>query len=503
MTTAVELLSFIPTGATKKRSLGDWTGDVVNVMNFTGVVANGSNDDTAGINAAIEAAFGPTNAANGTANQHLNKALYFPAGRYTVAAPAALTVTGAASASGKIRLTVSSIPGFGTSAQAYKTGHLCFVTGVGGVTHNGGPVSGNFGIIVDDATHITLRSSVFGGSYTSGGTVKRAALQMVNIDGGLIYGAGRATKIAASANTDSVLAINGMARTWMEGLTLDGGAGATTNVGMDLDWDYAAVSRSDDQDTQSTQGNTFANMAFNNCGYGARLGNHGQQVSENEFNNCSWSECEIAGLSIQNYNALQMLVIGGNMQACGIGINVLSGSCPIILGTGFQNGTGTDIKIENSATDGYFIGACRSESENFAWISAGPSVHLSGNQQIAAGAGEFLFYASGGINTCMIDGCYSQNGIISHFSNGRIWIRGGKFDNSGFIPSNLAGQIMQYDLGPIAVGSLPTAGTHLKGLRQLVTDSNATLATGHGNTVAGGGANICPVFCDGTNWKIG
>lgn len=52
-----------------------------------------------------------------------------------------------------------------------------------------------------------------------------------------------------------------------------------------------------------------------------------------------------------------------------------------------------------------------------------------------------------------------------------------------------------------AVGSLPAAGT--AGRRAYVTDSNAALTAGIGAIVAGGGANVVPVFDDGTNWRIG
>lgn len=50
---------------------------------------------------------------------------------------------------------------------------------------------------------------------------------------------------------------------------------------------------------------------------------------------------------------------------------------------------------------------------------------------------------------------------------------------------------------------LPSAATAGPNCRGMVTDSNATLAVGLGNTVAAGGANIVPVYSDGTNWKIG
>ena len=42
-----------------------------------------------------------------------------------------------------------------------------------------------------------------------------------------------------------------------------------------------------------------------------------------------------------------------------------------------------------------------------------------------------------------------------------------------------------------------------KGFRTTVVDSNAALAAGLGNVVAGGGAICVPVYCDGAAWRIG
>jgi biotin synthase-like enzyme len=53
------------------------------------------------------------------------------------------------------------------------------------------------------------------------------------------------------------------------------------------------------------------------------------------------------------------------------------------------------------------------------------------------------------------------------------------------------------------VANLPAASATLAGARAHVTDSNAAFTAGIGAIVAGGGANVVPVFCDGTNWRIG
>lgn len=53
---------------------------------------------------------------------------------------------------------------------------------------------------------------------------------------------------------------------------------------------------------------------------------------------------------------------------------------------------------------------------------------------------------------------------------------------------------------PLTVATLPVAATVGAGARAFVSDANATTFA---SIVAGGGANNIPVYCDGTNWRIG
>jgi hypothetical protein len=53
--------------------------------------------------------------------------------------------------------------------------------------------------------------------------------------------------------------------------------------------------------------------------------------------------------------------------------------------------------------------------------------------------------------------------------------------------------------GTVTVANLPAAASNTYA-RRFVSDANATAFYG---IVAGGGANIVPVFSDGTNWRIG
>lgn len=53
------------------------------------------------------------------------------------------------------------------------------------------------------------------------------------------------------------------------------------------------------------------------------------------------------------------------------------------------------------------------------------------------------------------------------------------------------------------VAQLPPASAALAGTRSAVSNSNAAYSGNAGATVTGGGSNIVPVFCNGTNWVIG
>lgn len=54
----------------------------------------------------------------------------------------------------------------------------------------------------------------------------------------------------------------------------------------------------------------------------------------------------------------------------------------------------------------------------------------------------------------------------------------------------------------VTVAALPAAAGN-QGGKMMVSDSNAAMTAGIGAVVAAGGANIVPVYSDGTNWRIG
>jgi len=78
------------------------------------------------------------------------------------------------------------------------------------------------------------------------------------------------------------------------------------------------------------------------------------------------------------------------------------------------------------------------------------------------------------------------------------------------IGSTVSGALGQINLNEptkalaLAVASLPSASSAGLGARHAVTDSTLAYTSANvGTTVTGGGSNWCPVWSDGTNWKIG
>jgi hypothetical protein len=74
-------------------------------------------------------------------------------------------------------------------------------------------------------------------------------------------------------------------------------------------------------------------------------------------------------------------------------------------------------------------------------------------------------------------------------------------DSSVGFPSSVS--CSRIKAGPYTVGTLPTPEASYEGNRTYVTDANAAMSGNFGAVVAGGGSNKVPVFCDGTDWRIG
>jgi hypothetical protein len=107
--------------------------------------------------------------------------------------------------------------------------------------------------------------------------------------------------------------------------------------------------------------------------------------------------------------------------------------------------------------------------------------------------------------------CNPPYAVIAGSNNSSIRIRNNGFNPGGtrITPDLLKGffgRVLEYDVvsaDTYTVATLPTAHARFKGVRMFVTDSTVAGSGNFGATVAGGGSNTVPVYCDGSNWKIG
>lgn len=102
------------------------------------------------------------------------------------------------------------------------------------------------------------------------------------------------------------------------------------------------------------------------------------------------------------------------------------------------------------------------------------------------------------------DGTLSSDGVLTVTeSDGRPFVASAFTDTTD--ASNITTGEMSQDrvaglTGGVAFADLPAPAP---GLRNLVTDSTVVAAGNFGAAVAGGGANIVPVWSDGVGWFIG
>jgi hypothetical protein len=110
--------------------------------------------------------------------------------------------------------------------------------------------------------------------------------------------------------------------------------------------------------------------------------------------------------------------------------------------------------------------------------------------------GVFVSHGNNYLDKGISCGFKGQNNATMSFT-GNQWFPGG-YTN---VFTNFTGTITEYEqVKKVAVSALPTAAAKFTGLRGSVTDANATTFL---TTVASGGSNKVPVFCDGSAWKIG
>ena len=239
--------------------------------------------------------------------------------------------------------------------------------------------------------------------------VRGGGLTATNWFGGVIEGSGRFTTEIQNVDGGPVFTTNGCQYMRFEDMRLDCASGS--GIAFDLDWTGSGT---------ALQSNTFFNMYFSDCGIGLRIAQNNEMGSETLILNCFFANCTTAGIQNKGSNALQQTMVGGNIQNCGIGIELVQGSFNVIHGVGFQLSATYDIQIENNSQNTMSVIGCRTESPNFINNNISQNIQISACHQTSA-SGRGIFYAGNGgmahISACLFDG------QVNPFSWARVCIQ--------------------------------------------------------------------------------
>jgi hypothetical protein len=391
----VEGLAFKPHASGVKRLFDVRVAEVCLSVKDFGAVGNGSDDDTAAIQACFDYAFpnhGPSPAAG-------NGIVYIPPGRYKISRPLYLyslngiRITGAGLGSSVIShvggtnavftATFSTATLGGIDAQ-YRT--IMTVTGItSGTIWPGGQLSGSgipAGVVV--TTQLT-------GTAGSTGTY--------NVANPLNLGP---TAVTSSNNT--AICTNGVAYSTFEEFGIEAGA---ASGGIAFDWMY-------DNTGVGPTVCLFNHVGFSGWDYGCRVGTQGPQCDTSTWLDCNYSTSGHGiGIGFQNLNVLACSIKGGLSSGNLVGIQTTGGSCESITGIGFVGNTQWDIQIQGGNNAACCISGCNTESLNFVSVEnilAGVTIIGCGQR----GLGDGVFARANATGLCTVIGCMTNVGKITN-----------------------------------------------------------------------------------------
>ena len=273
-----------------------------------------------------------------------------------------------------------------------------------------------------------------------------APIELTKLHGGRIVGSGRFTTQLVNETGGPVVKTNGCSYSHFEGMLLQ--AGDTESAVFDLDWDGTPGN-------PALQSNSFVDMFFSGGAYGVDIGAGGYMGSENIFVNCFWTYSAVAGLKTSNFNALQNTVVGGNFQACNMGVWVSRGSVTLVESVGFQLSKEWDIRVDNSANDTINVIGCRSESPNFVRVVKFVHALILGCTQVGPPATGYFLQPNGCPAT--VERCVSLNGQIAVEAEARLCVRGSSFGRTDWLSYGelYPGQVIE--LEDIQYGGTPNS----------------------------------------------
>ena len=151
------------------------------------------------------------------------------------------------------------------------------------------------------------------------------------------------TKIVwAGASSGTMLKINGVAYSRFNRITFDGSSSAA--IAVDQSWDGGQP--------YFDTGNEFADDEFKNTGIGIRGGHLGYGFAETAIMRCKFTNNTTAGVTLGNFNALDVWVWHSIFENCAVGITnnntVNSAGNFKVYNSIFRNSTTSDIIIGNT-----------------------------------------------------------------------------------------------------------------------------------------------------------
>lgn len=230
-----------------------------------------------------------------------------------------------------------------------------------------------------------------------------APLTIKNTWGAHVFGDGMySTQIVQTVAGGGCFILDGVGYSTFEHMRLRPNGG----VGFDYNWLTGGY--------MSGQLVTFYKMAFEGGTYGCKVGTGGMQCDTSTWVDCVFQSNTVAGLYVNNLNAIANRVIGGNFQTNAIGIWVVAGAIQSIIGAGFQDNTSWDIKIDGGATDTIVVTSASTESINFCNVgNVAAGINLIGCAQRSLTDGIFV----SGAGIVSVDGCWSTQGRVAAGNN--------------------------------------------------------------------------------------
>jgi len=313
----------------------------------------------------------------------------------------------------------------------------------------------------------------------------------VPLAGGLIYVYDAGSTTPAATYTSSAASTNNT-----NPIVLDSAGRTPAQIWLTAGAAYKFVLQTSLGVTIKTDDNIFASYELDKV-VGVTVGLGGNQIATN--------------VAVGN-TALDSNTTGTNNTAVGYdaltantdGIqNTAFGASALDANTGGDYNTAVGYNALTTATTANYNTATGYRALNATLTGAGNTAHGADALLLATGANNTAVgYAAGnslttGSNNTIIG--YDADASSATASN-EITLGNSSVTSLRVPGLTLTAGAKWINNGTQTVAALVAAGTAGAGARAVVTDANAT--TFHA-IVAGGGANVVPVFSDGTNWRIG